>query len=217
MPVRIVLIHATPVAIDPILSVLQREWPRAEPVNILDDSLSTDLESAGSLTPAITRHIVTMARYGSDIGAAAILFTCSAFGRAIDAAKTAVSIPVLKPNEAMFEDALLAGNRLGLLATFGPSVPSMETEFDDLVRRQSSSARIESLLVQSAMAALVKGDSQSHNRLLAEAAPQLAECDAIMLAHFSTSRALTDVQRAVGCKVLTSPHSAVAQLKKMIV
>ena len=158
-----------------------------------------------------------MALYGSDIGAAAILFTCSAFGRAIDAAKTAVSIPVLKPNEAMFEDALLAGNRLGLLATFGPSVPSMETEFDDLVRRQSSSARIESLLVQSAMAALVKGDSQSHNRLLAEAAPQLAECDAIMLAHFSTSRALTYVQRAVACQVLTSPHSAVAKLKKMIV
>jgi Asp/Glu/hydantoin racemase len=217
MPIRIVLIHATPVAIDPILNVLQQEWPRAEPVNILDDSLSTDLESAGSLTPAITRRIVTMARYGSDIGAAAILFTCSAFGRAIDAAKKAVSIPVLKPNEAMFEDALLAGNRLGLLATFGPSVPSMETEFYDLVRRRNSTAGLESLLVQNAMAALAKGDSQSHNRLLAEAAPQLIKCDAIMLAHFSTSRALTDVQRAVACKVLTSPHSAVAKLKKMIV
>ena len=216
MPVRIVLIHATPVAIDPILNVLQQEWPRAEPVNILDDSLSTDLESAGSLTPAITRRIVTMARYGSDIGAAAVLFTCSAFGRAIDAAKKAVSIPVLKPNEAMFEDALLAGNRLGLLATFGPSVPSMETEFDDLVRRRDSTAVMKSLLVPDAMADLVKGDSQSHNRLLAEAAPQLAECDAIMLAHFSTSRALTDVQRAVACQVLTSPHSAVAKLKKMI-
>ena len=216
MPVRIVLIHATPVAIDPILNVLQQVWPRAEPVNILDDSLSTDLESAGSLTPAITRRIVTMARYGSDIGAAAVLFTCSAFGRAIDAAKKAVSIPVLKPNEAMFEDALLAGNRLGLLATFGPSVPSMETEFYDLVRRRNSTAGLESLLVQGAMAALVEGDSQSHNRLLAEAAPQLIKCDAIMLAHFSTSRALTDVQRAVACKVLTSPHSAVAKLKKMI-
>jgi hypothetical protein len=93
----------------------------------------------------------------------------------------------------------------------------METEFYDLVRRRNSTAGLESLLVQGAMAALVEGDSQSHNRLLAEAAPQLIKCDAIMLAHFSTSRALTDVQRAVGCKVLTSPHSAVAQLKKMIV
>jgi len=202
MPVRIVLIHATPVAIDPILSVFQQEWPRAEPVNILDDSLSKDLESAGSLTPAISRRIVSMARYGSDIGAAAILFTCSAFGRAIDAAKKAVSIPVLKPNEAMFDDALLAGDRLGLLATFGPSVASMESEFYDLARRRNSTAGLESLLVPDAMA---------------EAAPQLANCDAIMLAHFSTFRALTDVQRAVGCRVMTSPHSAVAKLKKMIV
>ena len=217
MPVRIVLIHATPVAIDPILSVFQQEWPRAEPVNILDDSLSKDLESAGSLTPAISRRIVSMARYGSDIGAAAILFTCSAFGRAIDAAKKAVSIPVLKPNEAMFDDALLAGDRLGLLATFGPSVASMESEFYDLARRRNSTAGLESLLVPDAMAALVKGDAKSHNRLLAEAAPQLANCDAIMLAHFSTFRALTDVQRAVGCRVMTSPHSAVAKLKKMIV
>jgi len=217
MPVRIVLIHATPVAIDPILSVFQQEWPQAEPVNILDDSLSKDLESAGSLTPAIIRRIVSMARYSSDIGAAAILFTCSAFGRAIDAAKTDVSIPVLKPNEAMFEDALLAGNRLGLLATFGPSVASMESEFYDLARLRNSTAGLESLLVPDAMAALAKGDAKSHNRLLAKAAPQLAKCDAIMLAHFSTSRALTDVQRAVGCRVMTSPHSAVAKLKKMIV
>ena len=216
MPTRVVLIHATPVAIDPILGVFRQEWPQAEPVNILDDSLSTDLESAGSLTPAITRRIVSMAQYGSNIGAAAILFTCSAFGRAIDTAKTALTIPVLKPNEAMFEDALSAGDRLGLLATFGPSVPSMEAEFHDLVHRRSSTARIESLLVESAMAALLKNDSGTHNRLLAEAAPRLSGCDAIMLAHFSTSRALAEVQQAVGCRVLTSPHSAVARLKTIL-
>jgi len=215
MPLRIVLIHATPVAIEPILSVFRQEWPLAEPVNILDDSLSTDLESAGSLTPAITRRIVSMAQYGSNIGAAAILFTCSAFGRAIDTAKTALTIPVLKPNEAMFEDALSAGDRLGLLATFGPSVPSMEAEFHDLVHRRSSTARLESLLVESAMAALLKDDGKAHNHLLAEAAPRLSACDAIMLAHFSTSRALTEVQRAVDCPVLTSPHSAVTKLKKI--
>jgi len=216
MPVRIVLIHATSVAIDPILDVFEREWPAAETVNILDDSLSVDLEAAGSLTPVIGGRIVSLAEYGRDIGAAAILFTCSAFGSAIDAAKAAVAIPVLKPNEAMFEDALAAGNRLGLLATFGPSVTSMEAEFYELARRQSSSARLETLLVPEARSALDQGDGKSHNRLLAAAAPRLAECNAIMLAHFSTSPALPDVRRAVGCEVMTSPHSAVAKLKKIL-
>ena len=66
------------------------------------------------------------------------------------------------------------------------------------------------------MTALLKDDSNTHNRLLAEAEPRLGGCDAIMLAHFSTSRALDEVQQAVDCRVLTSPHSAVCKLKRLL-
>ena len=213
---RIVLIHATPVSIEPIMNVFRQEWPQAKPVNILDDALSTDLQSAGQLTPDISKRIITLARYACDIGAEAILYSCSAFGSAIDEAKKAVSIPVLKPNEAMFEDALKAGNRLGLLATFGPSIPSMKAEFYDLARIENSSATLDSILVENAMDLLAEGDAETHNRLLAEAAPRISDCDAIMLAQFSTACALKDVGHAVRCQVLTSPHSAVAKLKTIL-
>ena len=216
MPTRIVLIHATRVSIDPILEVFRQEWPQAEPVSILDDSLSTDVASAGSLTPDITRRIVSLAQYGRDIGAAAVLFTCSAFGKAIDEARESLSIPVLKPNEALFETALSEGSRLGLLVTFGPSVQSLEAEFYELAHRQGSTVRLKSILVEGAMAALAEGDAETHNRLLAEAAQRLSGCDAVMLAQISTSQALPKVRQAIDCPVLTSPHSAVARLKEMI-
>ena len=63
------------------------------------------------------------------------------------------------------------------------------------------------------MAALKAGDGAEHDRLIAQAAPRFADCDAVMLAHFSTARAAPGVSAAVDRPVLTSPGSAVAKLK----
>ncbi len=209
---RIVLIHATPVAMEPVARAFAGGWPEAETVNLLDDSLSPDRAGEAALTPALTRRLVDLARYAQSIGAAGILFTCSAFGPAIEAAARAVTVPVLKPNQAMFAAALSLGRHLGLLATFAPSVPSMAEEFEAM----AADARLDTHVVPEAMTALRGGDVEAHNRLLAEAAPALAACDAVMLAHFSTARALQAVRASLHCPVLTSPDSAVAHLRGLI-
>jgi hypothetical protein len=87
-------------------------------------------------------------------GAGGILFTCSAFGPAIDAAAVRVSVPVLKPNEAMFEKALATGRQIGMLATFAPSVASMAAEFREMAAARDRDARLESYCVPGAMAAM---------------------------------------------------------------
>src|ERR1700712_3080723 len=84
---RIALIHATPVAIDPIVAAFRRLWPEARPMNLLEDSLATDLAADGRLTEAMIARFLTLARYARGSGADAILFTCSAFGPAIEAAR----------------------------------------------------------------------------------------------------------------------------------
>jgi Asp/Glu/hydantoin racemase len=213
---RIALIHAVSVAMAPVHEAFRQMWPEAECVDILDTSLSRDRERDGRLTEAMTRRFLLLARYAEDNGAAGILFTCSAFGEAIEAAAAAARIPVLKPNEAMFAAALASGRRLGMLATFAPSVAGMEAEFRDIARAAKSKARLDSFCVAGAMKALQAGDGAEHDERLAIAAPRFADYDAVMLAHFSTSRAAAAVKAAVRCPVLTAPGAAVAKLKGMI-
>jgi hypothetical protein len=216
MKTRIALIHAVTVAVAPVEEAFRQLWPEAECANILDDSLSLDRERDGVLTQAMKRRICALAEYGAATGAAGVLFTCSAFGEAIEAAAARLPIPVLKPNEAMFGAALEAGRRIGMLATFAPSVGSMEGEFRAMAEASGSRATIETYCVPGAMAALKAGDGGEHDRLIAEAAPRFADCDAVLLAHFSTSRAAGQVGTVLDRPVLTSPGSAVAKLKAVI-
>jgi hypothetical protein len=76
-------------------------------MNVLDDSLSRDLAFTGSLTPAMVQRFVDTGALCNRVAVrAGVLFTCSAFGPAIEAAAQATGLPTLKPNEAMFEQAL---------------------------------------------------------------------------------------------------------------
>ena len=215
MTIRIALIHAVTVAMEPVHDAFRRLWPEAECCNILHDSLSIDCERDGELTAAMRRRIGDLADYAAAIGSDGILFTCSAFGEAIDAAAARLPIPVLKPNEAMFQAALAIGGRIAMLATFAPSVASMEDEFRDMAAGRSR-ATIETYIVPGAMDALRAGDGEEHNRLIAEVAPRFADRDAVLLAHFSTARAAPAVMAVLDRPVLTSPGSAVARLKEII-
>ncbi|MFK7944138.1 MAG: aspartate/glutamate racemase family protein [Paracoccaceae bacterium] len=207
--VRIALIHAVRVAMDPVAEAFARLWPDAEVVNLLDDSLSVDRARDGEITPAMTDRFVVLARHTRVTGADGILFTCSAFGPCIETAARVVDIPVLKPNEAMFREGMAAGSRIGLLASFAPSLPPMEEEF----RTLAGDVQLVSACAPDAMTALAAGDGQEHDRQLADVAVTLSHCDTIMLAQFSTARARAAVAAVTGLPVLTSPDSAVAAMK----
>ena len=214
---RITLIHATPIAIDPIRDVMARSWPEADVVNILEDSLSPDLDAAAGLTHQLTDRIGALVSYAEGIGSNGILFTCSAFGAAIEKAANVAKIPVLKPNEAMFEAAIRQGRNTAMLYTFPPSRAGMEQEFAEEAERVDPAAKLTSFLVEGAIEAIRRGDAETHNRLVAEKAASIGEFDSIVLAHFSTSRAQGAVRVATPIPVLTSPDAAVAKLRGLLV
>ena len=213
---RIVLIHATALAMAPIQAAFARGWPEAQLANILDDSLSVDRARAAELTPYLFARFETLGDYAMTIGARGILFTCSAFGTAIEAVARRLPVPVLKPNEAMFEAAFAHGRRIGMVGTFGPAMASMRVEFDEAAALHAPGASLRDALSPTARAALEGGDAARHNALVAEAAATLRDVDAVMLAHFSTARAVDAVREQVSVPVLAAPEVAVAKLRKLL-
>lgn len=207
---RIALIHALQHSIEPINSAFVSHWPEALRVNILDDSLSADLAGNGGIVDeAMHNRFETIADYAAKTGADGILFTCSAFGSCIERVATKhQNIPVLKPNEAMIAEAVGLGGRIGLIASFAPTLVSMPPEFP-------AGTDLCTALVADAMDALNRGDVAHHDALVVAASRQLAAQGArvIALAQFSMARAASAVFAATGLPVLTTPDSGIRLLR----
>jgi Asp/Glu/hydantoin racemase len=213
---RIALIHATPVAIDPIVGAFQRLWPEAHTTSLLEDSLAPDLAADGKLTERMIERFLTLTRYVHGCGADGILFTCSAFGPAIEAAAKCVPVPVLKPNEAMLDEALATGSRIGLIATFEPTIPALQAELDTMARLKKQNIQVTTSIVADAAVALRNGNAEGHDNLIAGAAANLTACDVLVLGQFSMASAARLIPAQAGRRVLTSPDSAVMRLKQAL-
>jgi len=214
---RIALIHATPLSLRPIAAAFRELWPEARAFNVLDDSLAPDKERGDTAPELMFRRFADLTRYAVSCGSEAILFTCSAFGEEIAAARQGYALPILKPNEAMVDTAVLAGVNIGVIATFGPTITTIRTELEAAGRAAGRAIRCVPEVAEGAFAALAAGHEETHDRLVAAAAERLPPVDVILLAQFSMARARAAVSSARrDVPGLTSPHAAVDQLRQRL-
>jgi aspartate/glutamate racemase len=210
----VVIVH-TVVPLVASFDRLAREYlPGVKLFHVLDEPLLEQIRrDNGLLEPGMTRlcgHI----RAAEDIGAEAVLVSCSSVSPYLDRIHS--SIPLVKIDAAMLALAVEQDGRVGVLATnpttLGPTRQGLE---------QAASARgktiiILSAVVEGAFAALMGGDNAAHDRLVAEEIDQLApQVDRIVLAQASMARVL-DSRAEWLVPVLTSPHTALAQLQKIL-
>lgn len=212
---RIALIHATRLAVDPIVSAFDTLWPEAEHISILDESLAIDRRKDKNLTDTLSDRIVALCRHAEGIGSDGVLFTCSAFGEAIEKAALSSSVPVLKPNEAMFEKALSMGDQITMVYTFPPALAGMEQEFLDQAKRCQSSARIQSVYADGARQAVEQGNIEKHNEIISTTISSVKDADAILLAHFSMATAEKDAKTVTDIPVISSPTTAIEKIKSL--
>ena len=219
---RVMLVHALTESLTPIHKAFSTHWPEAETYDLLDSSASADhAANDGLLDARMKARFLALGRYAAEAGSRkggtdGVLFTCSAFGPAIEAVKQALAIPVLKPNEAAFTQALAIGKRIGLLVTFEPSLKSLSIELSDMARQQGISLSLEARVIPAALVALHAGQPEEHDALIAQAAAALPAVDAVVLGQVSMARAAAAVSGQGAVPVITTPESAVIEMRRLL-
>ena len=218
---RIFLIHALQDSQVPAWEAFARGWPDAEICNVLDDSLPRDLAVEGGVSEAISKRFMTLSAYVMSTAQgerrpAGILFTCSAFGPAIERVQQSLSIPVLRPNEAAFEAALNAGPRIGLVVTFANALPPLIRELEAMARSRSLPVTVSTKVANGALAALQAGDTALHDTIVADVVASMPAVDALVLCQFSLARAARAIPARPGRLVMTTPDSAVTKLRRLV-
>ena len=218
MAKTVAFVH-TVLSLPPAFAELAGELvPEAEVFHIVDESLLGVTRRVGRLTPETSRRVLGHMLSAADAGADVVVVTCSSIGPAVDAGRAFVSVPVLRIDEPMADEAVRAGDRVGVLATLSTTLEPTA----DLVARQAQAAgrRVEVVarLCDGAFDALSAGDRDRHDELVREGLRALAaEADVVVLAQASMARvtdALPAAERQV--PVLSSPRLGMERVARLV-
>ena len=211
------LVHATPLAMAPMLRALAEQLPAVKALNLLDEGLLDGVNRAGEVTPALTRRLATVVGLLESAGARAVLLSCSAYTPVVDTVRAVTSVPVVPVDAVLIEESAWAGERLGVIATGERSAATIARALGAEAARLNRTLDLTLVPVPEAFAANEAGDSGRHDQIVAAAARHLAEqeVDAIVLAQASLSRALPAIGD-LGRPILTSPLLAVGRIAAIL-
>lgn len=212
------LIHTSATLVPVFAQLCKAKLPQVDTFNIVDDSLVRAIGAKGSLTADIARRVQAYIVSAEAGGADHILVTCSSIGPAVEASAAFCSVPVLRVDQPMADQAVRSGKRIGVIAT----LPTTLNPTSDLVRRRALAAGREITLVsrlcEGAFEALMQGEAQKHDALVAKALVELSsQVDVILLAQASMARVvdtLSPEQRRI--PILASPPLAIEFLATVL-
>jgi Asp/Glu/hydantoin racemase len=216
MPKRVFLVHPTPLAIAPIDQAFKTLWPRAQTLNLLDESLYADIPQDGTLAPAIYDRVASLLRHCEASGADGILFSGSTFGPAVDKARANMRVPVLRAEEAMMEQAVTLGERILLVCTAKRAMPVVRGPLDAAAKRAGVTRTISELWVKGARDAITSGDVATHDQLIAEQVMAAGDFDVIIFGQISMVPAQVPLPPEIARRIVIGPDATVARMRALI-
>ena len=215
---RLALLHTAPVIVAPLAKLAASILPEVEIVNLVDETLIKNTIAAGKLEKPTMRRLIAMAQGAAEAGADVVMVTCSSVGRAAELAAELVDVPVLRIDEAMADEAVERGARIGVLAT----LPTTLQPTAALLRARAALRGLERVIVEKlcngAFEAVSRGDGARHDELVAEGLRELArEVDVVVLAQASMARVVDALPEEDRTKpILSSPELGLRRARKAL-
>ena len=213
MKPRLLFVHTLASLVDVFNRLAGRRLPSVERLHIVDEPLLERVRRRGALAPEDSERLRRHVEMAGDIGAGAVLVTCSTISPCVDQIRRKAGIPVLKIDEAMIAEALARGKRIAILATNHATLEPTHQAVLAEAARAGKQVQTELILVEDALDALRSGDLARHDSLIAKAALELIpRAGVVMLAQASMARAIDTIPANQRATVLSSPHLALAAL-----
>ena len=218
MPGKAGMVHSV-ASLVPLFNGLAAEiMPGVEIVHLVDEGLLKDVIAKGGYGPTMGRRLGTLASFAEESGAEAVMLTCSTLGVLVDEASRMVNVPLLKVDEAMADEAVALGTRIGVIATAYTTLDPTSGLVDERAALAKKTVNVETVLCDGAFAALGRGDTSTHDRIVLENLKSLMDrSDVVVLAQASMARVADQIpteQRMV--PVLSSPRPGVQRLKEVL-
>lgn len=214
----VTLVHAVLPALASMQAALEQEIPGVRVRHLLDEGLSSEAERWGGVTRACAERMFRLLELAAEAQTNAILLTCTAYSNIVPQARERFPrVAIYAVDAVMVENAVKASDRIGVLATFPAGLEQQRLLLTAEAERQGKAIEIVASLHPEAFAALRAGDVATHDRIVLDALPPLAErSEIVLLAQASMARVLPHIPQAYFGRVLSSPQLAARELAALL-
>ena len=218
MPVTIAYLHTSHILIPLFADLSRRELPGVEQFHMVDESLIQNTIRANELTKVTIRRVIDMIGSARDGGADGVVVTCSSIGPAVNLARGLFDFPLVRVDEAMAEEAIRRGRRIGVAATLRTTLEPTVALLRDKAIDAGRAVDVEEALCEGAFAAVLSGDTVTHDRLLSDSLAHLRKSvDVVVLAQASMARVVETLPAGnEHVPILSSPELAVKQARSLL-
>jgi Asp/Glu/hydantoin racemase len=192
--------------------------PDVQRFHIADEGLLQLLMAAGGMTPAIYKRFADDAVCAEQAGADLILLTCSSISPAADVARNMVSVPVLKIDEPMADQAVALGRRIGLVGTAETALKATTQLIQSRARLAGKEVQVEPIFCAGAHKLMLAGDMDRHDQLvIGHLRRALQDSDVVVLAQGSMARVADQIPAAERrVPILSSPRMGMERVRDVI-
>ena len=215
---RLALIHTVAGLVPRFRELAAELMPEVETFDIVDETLLRDATREGRVSLDTARrlfaHLAAAERHGAD----AVLVTCSSVGGVVDAARPFAGVPLLRVDQAMAEQAVQRGTRIGVLATLWSTLRPTAVLIERTARESDRQVEVRDRLCDGAFEALREGDTERHDELVREGLRELIGwAEVVVLAQASMARvvdSLSEDERRT--PILSSPRLGMERMRDIL-